>query len=280
MPARRLPAFIRPTLGIGGIIAAFLAIAWFGYQSNHAALESSVLVENQPYRIAVELDDSQITVGDTVRLNFTVTYEDTVSDIYAQDRVVHYVIASENYQDFFHTFSPEVVGPGRFALDHTFTQTGRYRIWTEVVDTKQGRALHHGETADLISFVDLNVTGTAAPAPDQLVYTQEVPVGEYTVKLTMDSPRAGRAEKIQLHVENAAGIRQEVFAEEPAIYVMVGPNFDFFRHTHTQPALQETTVELTEIFPTVGEYLFFVEVYVKQAETYSALQVPFGITVK
>lgn len=266
-------------LGILGL-ALLVGLGWW-YSQSQQPLPSTVLVANAPsYGVEISPAQSSMSINDTVRLNFTARKNGEVHDIYNEQRVLHYVIASANYLDFYHTFSPEEVGPGKFYIDHTFTQPGRYRIWTELVDTTKGKEVHHGATAEIVSYVDLTVMGTHATKGILPVRSNSGVVGPYRVIANHAPLVAGKPATIRWHVENQQGTTLPVFPEEPAIYVMVGPDFSFFRHTHTQPAIDESFMELTETFPTPGEYLFWTEIFVKNGETYDTVQLPFLITVK
>ena len=246
-----------------------------------SSVASHILIQNAPYSVEVR-PTSPLQVGETVRLHFTVKKEGIINDIYADDKVLHYVIASQNFKDFFHTFSPEEAGPGRFYLDHTFTQPGQYRIWTELVDTTKGKDEHHGEHAELVSYVDLTVGGERSSDPGIAPITAaDAWAGQWHVVTERRGLTAGQPTTIRMHVEDRAGTRLPVFPAEPAIYVMTDENLAFFRHTHTQPALQNNTIiELSETFPQPGRYLFFTELYVQDGEAYQVVQVPFELTIK
>jgi hypothetical protein len=268
------------------IVWAFVALVIVGavvvYSRYRTEDEGGVvgtpLVMNAPYAVEVRPSGTIRTTSPT-RLNFTVKKNGVVSDIYEEDKVLHYVIASENLRDFYHTYTPEVRGPGEFYINHTFTQPGRYRVWTELVDTHKGRSEHHGQHAELISYIDLHATGaTGASMP--VIKTTDATAGNWHVITERTGLRAGAPTTFRLHVEDAAGKNVPVFPEEPAIYVMTGPDLTFFRHTHTQPAINGIYVEFTETFPTAGTYLVFTETYVADGEGYQAVQVPFTVTIQ
>lgn len=266
-----------------GMLVVLLAAGASGlrwYQPGKSVTSHGVLVQNQPYEISVTPSERTIAANDRVRLNVKVTRGGKIADIYQEGRVVHYVIASANYHDFYHTFAPEVVGPGTFYLDHTFTQAGTYRIWTELTDTHQAPELQHGAHADVISYTEVTVQGEEKPRNTaQFVQANRAPIGSYQLVVDNVRPRAGQAHRFRLRVENAAGDVLPVFPAEPAIYVMVGPDFDFFRHTHTTPAVEGKFIAITETFPTPGEYLWWVEVYAKNGATYDNISAPFLLTV-
>lgn len=265
---------------VAGLLVAIAAGGWY-WQSNRMrhALPSTTLITNAPYSVDVVPDQAAITVNDTVRLHFTARHNGAVADIYKEGRVGHYVIASANYRDFFHTFTPEVAGPGQFYLDHTFTQPGPYRIWVELVDTNHGRELHHGENADLVSFVELTVAGGPATEATEPFTGHSGSVGSYRVVANYEPIAAGKPATVRLHVTNSQGKTLPVFPEEPAIYVMTGPGLDFFRHTHTTPAIDEHFIELTETFPAAGTYLFFAEIYVRDGESWESVRAHFELPV-
>lgn len=267
-------------IGIIIILVVLLAAGGIWYTRTKSTLlpAPTVTIRNSPYDIAVAINDHALTVNDTARLTFTVRRDGAVADIYSEDKVVHYVIASENYRDFFHTFSPEVQGPGVFYLDHIFTQPGRYRVWTELVDTHKGKELHHNKNAELVSFVDLTVTGQATQALVPITERSTV-VGPYRVTYQAQGLKAGQPTTLAVRVTDANGKTVPVLTEEPAIYVMVGPDLAFMSHTHTTPASPNHQINLTETLPAGGSYLWWTEIYAQEGETYVALQVPFQLTV-
>jgi hypothetical protein len=246
-------------------------------KTNHVFVGTAI-TQNAPYTVEVR-PEGRVRSNTTTRLHFTTKKEGVVSDIYAEDKVLHYVIASENLKDFYHTYAPEVAGPGEFYLDHRFTQPGRYRIWTELVDTTKGRSEYHGQHAELISYVDLEAQGSATGPSIPFVPGLDAWADKWHVITERTGLRAGAPTTFRLHVENAAGTTLPVFAEEPAIYVMVGPNLEFFRHTHTKPAINGQLIEFTETFPAAGTYLVFTETYAEDGEGYQAIQVPFRVTI-
>lgn len=267
---------------LGGLALALAGLGWWYFQTPaaQAPLPATLLVANAPaYSIEVVPTQSSIRVGDSVRLHFTARQNGQVHDIYSEQKVVHYVLASANYLDFSHTFSPEEVSPGKFYIDHTFTQPGHYRLWMELVDTTKATALHHGGTADLLSSVDLTVQGEQATQGIVPLDSATAVVGPYRVITDRATLVAGKPATIRWHVEDQQGRIVPVFPDEPAIYVMIGANFSFFRHTHTPPAFKGSSIELTETFPTPGEYLWWTEIYAKNGETYDTIQVPFVLTV-
>ncbi|GEM_PF-2184787 len=269
--ATRRIAILVTIAAIGG------AVYWLA--THRTKLESSTTVRNSRYTIDVEVGDTSITTNDNVRLTFTVRNEGKIADIYSENRVVHYVIASENYQDFFHTFAPEVKTPGVFYIDHTFTQPGRYRIWTELVDTKKGKDLHHNQNAEVVSYVDLTVTGRATQALAPITQ-KTAEVGPYRVNYQAEGLTAGQPTTLTVHASNSAGQTLPVFTDEPAIYVIVGPNLSYMSHSHTKPALPNNRISITETLPTAGNYLFWTEVYAQEGDHYAALQVPFLLKVE
>ena len=266
------------TIVIGLVVLLAAAGIWYSQAKSTPLPAATVTVRNSPYQIDVAINDRQLTVNDTARLTFTVRRDGAVTDIYSEDKVVHYIIASDNYQDFFHTFAPEVQGPGVFYLDHTFTQPGRYRVWTELVDTHKGKELHHNQNAELVSFVDLTVTGQATQALVPIT-EQTATVGPYQVTYQAQGLKAGQPTTIDVHVTDADGKTVPVFTQEPAIYVMVGPDGSFMSHTHTNPAAANNHIKVTETLPTAGAYLWWTEIYAQEGEAYAALQVPFLLTV-
>jgi plastocyanin len=282
MKRSRRPRYNTPLIIIAGVL--LIAGGWWAYSRSSspetAPLPNTHLVHNAPYTVDLAPSRSTIRPGDSVRLHFTVRKDGEVSDIYNEQRVLHYVIASANFRDFFHTFTPEEKGPGQFYLDHTFTQPGEYRIWTELVDTTKATSLHHGEHAEIVSYTNLTVAEGLPTGSLPLVTATDAWAERWHVISEQTGLKAGQPTKIRLHVEDKQGTILPVFPPEPAIYVMVGDNFEFYRHTHTTPAINEQFIEIEETFPEAGSYLFFTEIYVKDGEAYQIVQIPFQVTIK
>lgn len=267
-------------LVVAAILVA-LGLAALYIKSRHAVLplsEPVTLVQNQPYHIEVT-PNKRIRAGDTVRLFVRVLRDGKVADIYQEGRVVHYILSSANYHDLVHTYGPEVKGPGEFYLDHTFTQPGPYRLWLELVDTTKASKDYHGQNADLLIYYDLVVAGTTATDEGALIEAHAVQLGDYTVTLSHPPLSTGHVSPLRIEVTDDQKKPYPLLPQEPAIYVIVGPDFEFFRHTHAQPATGGTTIEINEAFPTNGEYMLWLEINVPRGEETHILEVPFLLKI-
>jgi hypothetical protein len=256
-------------LGIGGIVVVLSILVIMATRNPAKDLEAGVrestpIIQNAAYTVLVDYGGEPIAAGDRVSLRFRILLDGQPTDVFGAKRMPHVVIASEDYEDFLHTYSPIPEEANLFRVDHTFLRPGQYRIWVEIDHWEAEK--RHGEHADLVAFVDLEVSeGDTAPAETSPSRTLTETVGGYTIHLSERTFSAGEEATWSLRVEQTENDALELFDIEPAIYVIVGPDFSFFRHGHVDGhhGQQNTEAVFTDTFPEAGEYLFWAELMVQ-----------------
>jgi len=270
-------------LAIGAVMAVGLIAVWlvWGQRADHVPVEvmGQALVQNEPFEVKVSFADGRPRAGQTAHVHFTTLRDGQVFDLVENNYLPHVIISSENYQSFIHTIEPEHDAPGVYGVDFEFGEPGEYRIWFEVDNYE--RAERHGEDAALIAFADVNVAGRArASLVEPFVRGKTAQTGPYTVALEHSPLTAKAPADFRVSVRNAAGKIMPLLDPEPSIHVIVGNNFDFFRHGHTLPALAGTFIDFRETFPAPGEYIYWTRIYVDGEDGVAAAEVPFLLEVQ
>ncbi len=265
---------------LGSLAAAAVIVSLVIFQRTSLAL--TPLVRNEPFEVKVQFPEGWPEVGKTKHVHVLVSREGQPFDVYQNRYALHLIVANADFTSFFHTVELQEDEAGVYGAEVPFGPAGQYRVWVEVNDATAEQK--HGEAAPLIAFTDFSVpAGTASLTPMPLVRGQEASVGPYTVTLKHGRFVAGQESTWQVQVKNAAGQVQTLLDPEPAIAVMLGPRedseFSFFRHGHAHPAIQGTTIQYTETFPVPGEYLFWIEIYLREGQNLAKLQVPFVLKV-
>lgn len=248
-PARVLGVLIVAVLAVvGGIMLRARARAW---------QETTVLVRNAPYRVAVAVTPAPPTQGTPAAVRFRVTRQNEPANLAAEGRALHLVLASKDFGDLVHTVAPAREGIGRYRLDHAFTRSGPYRVWIEVDNVEASE--RHDAHADLLAFADLAVGGESpAPTADLLVRTAGTTVAGYRVRLFHPPLVAGQPAELRVDVRDGAGAPVPLFQKEPFLFFFVGEGLQSFRHGHGT-RLADGAAGLTHAFSAPGAYVLWME---------------------
>ncbi len=215
-------------------------------------------VQHSQYSIQVEMP-ATINAGDSLPLRVSVFSGGALRDVYADYRMLHIVIASEDLQDITHTNSPQPVANGVFEVTHTFTRSGRYKIWGELGDV---RVLdHHDEQADIIANAAFTVGGTSVSTQDSLEHSQRATVGDATVVIGPAVIRAGEKVPFTVSVHDANDKPVSLLPPEGANYAITGNNLDYFRHGHLLTEKDQQRVSIPNTFPVAGTYVLWVDTF-------------------
>lgn len=264
-----------------GALGGIAAVSWLvTFQRESLAL--TPLVQNEPFEVKVEFPEGWPKVGTTKHMHVLVFQNGQPFDVYQNGYALHLIVAKADFTSFLHTVDLEQDEVGVYGADAVFGPAGQYRVWVEVNDAKSEQK--HGESAPLLAYTDFSVpAGKALTVPMPLVRSKEAQVGPYTVMLAHEPLKAGQESTWQVQVKDAKGQVQTLLDPEPAIGVMLGPRgdsgFSFFRHGHAEPARHRTTIEYTDTFPVPGEYLHWLEIYLREGQNLAKLQVPFVLKV-
>ncbi|MEK7556531.1 MAG: hypothetical protein AAB538_00980 [Patescibacteria group bacterium] len=267
---------------VGALVVLGIVVWAAASREDQPSLNLKPLIQNEPFAVAVEFEGASAQAGKTQHAHVAVSRDGQPFDVYSSGYALHLIVASSDLSTFLHTVDLHDDGFGVYGADVTFGSPGKYRLWVEVNDASGEQ--HHGEGAPLIGYADFRVRGEARGVTDQpRVHGKVAQAGPYTVKLDYASLRAGEESEVRLAVQDAQGRVRQLTQPEPNIYVMIGPkgdsNFPFFRHGHSEPALNGNTVVWRETFPKAGEYLLWTTVYVVNGSQFEAVEVPFVLMV-
>lgn len=258
-----------------GIVVLAAGVAALVLKSSQSAEQPTrATIENIPYDVRVSVAPSAVAAGETASVRLRVLQNSQPVDLEETGRLFHVIIVSANLRDTFHTYSPARVARGVYDVPHTFTEAGRYRIWTEVDDTAAKQ--RHDQYAERIGYAEVTVKGDAAVEPAAPI--TEKTVGSYQVRLVTAPIVAGKPTTLRVAVTDKAGKPVPLFAHEPFLYFMSGENFSFFRHGHGV-TLQDGSAGLENTFPTAGKYVWWLQLQLVKGDAIEVLQVPFLLTV-
>lgn len=264
-----------------GVVAAVAAIAGL-VTLQRESLALTPLVQNEPFEVKVEFPEGWPKVGTSKHMHVLVFQNGQPFDVYQNGYALHLIVAKADFASFLHTVDLEQDEVGVYGADAVFGPAGQYRVWVEVNDAESEQK--HGESAPLLAYTDFSVpAGSTFFTPLTLVRSSEAQVGPYTVMLAHEPLKAGQESIWQVQVKDAKGQVQTLLDPEPAIGVTLGPRedseFSFFRHGHAKPALNGMTIQYTDTFPVPGEYLHWLEIYLREGQNLAKLQVPFVLKV-
>lgn len=252
------------------LVISLVVFLWFG----RAGQTSHVTVQNVSYEVRVTSEPKHLRVGEVATVQVQVLHRGSPIDLYGSGRLLHVVIASADIGDISHTLAPTEVGRGTYAVDHTFTRPGKYRIWTEIDNAAAPQ--RHDAHAEQIAYLEVTVDGETASLVSETV--SEVTKNGYRFRLEASPLVAGEVATLRVQALTPAGQLVPLEPHEPFLYAMSGENFSFFRHGHGA-TLPDGSAGLENIFPVAGRYVFWVEFILEEAGVYRSIDVPFIITV-
>ncbi len=262
------------------IVAAILVLillgagAWLSMGRLPQAQLSTPTINNVEYDVRVEISD-QLTTGEEGIVRIRVAKGGKPFDVNQEGRLLHVMIVSANLRDAFHTYTPTKEAPGVYSVQHIFTESGQYRIWTEVDDATA--ATRHDQNAEQIAYTEVAISGSPLTT-SSLVEKSEAVVGNYQIRLITSPIEAGKPTTLRVAVTDTAGKSMPLFEHEPFLYFMSGENFSFFRHGHGV-TLSDGSAGLENVFPKAGKYVWWLNLHLIKGEVVEEVQVPFIITV-
>lgn len=236
------------------------------------------IVKNSDYvvNIATAPTDPQVDVP--AKILIETSRNNVRVPVYEEERMLHVILASENRNDFLHTVSVSEEEPGLYSVTHNFKEPGKYRIWVEV--DNYGSAHRHGDDAELLAYADFEVTGNASSRFTEVAARdKKVLYNSYVLEMSKNEFIAGDESTLSWQV-NKGGSPLPLDDHEPAIYVIVGPNLEYFRHAHADPAADLSTVLVEDTFPVTGDYLLWTDTYVDAGDDVEVVPAKFWLTVK
>lgn len=207
--------------------------------------------------ISVTMLAGDVEAGATVPLRFRVTRQpqaEPVDDLQVEhEKLMHVIGVRDDLREFLH-IHPQRVAPGLWQVNHTFTNAGRYQLWTDI---KQRGTVY--------SFKQplLKVTGNAAAHDYEKVPRLEDRAGGFQVNLTAPGALvAGRTNLFLVTIRNQEGtqIGAEFFLGALMHIVVIKDDLMVYAHGHAKNHLKgERDISFNQIFPQPGNYKIFTQ---------------------
>jgi hypothetical protein len=210
-----------------------------------------------PNGLAVELLAGEMFAGQTVPLRFRVYQspgDAVVDDLQVEhEKRMHVIGVRDDLGDFFH-IHPQRSAPGMWQAIHTFTNGGRYQVWTDI--KRRGTVYSFAQTP-------LVVTGRLRPgAPPVVPALTDVKSG-YQISLQgADELRAGRTNLLRVIVRNSDGapVGLDFFLGALMHLVLVRDDLDVYLHGHAENHdKSQRVVSFRQVFPAPGNYKLFAQ---------------------
>jgi hypothetical protein len=168
-------------------------------------------------------------------------------------KFIHVIGVREDLEEFFHVH-PERASPGMWEITQTFTQPGKYKIWSD---------LKYRGIAYSISHPLLTVAGSLAPTREavKLEDTQTVSGFEVSFKHPQVVAVEG-TNQLQFFIRDASGkpIETENFLGSPMHLVIVKDDLSVYLHAHPENIVGGTgPIIFNQSFTKPGAYRLFAQ---------------------
>jgi cytochrome c-type biogenesis protein len=196
-----------------------------GTASHNAADVTSGLVVN------LTVSTQKTEVGKPVTLRFEAVtkpgdFPATNLEV-EHEKLIHVIGVRDDLKEFFHIHPQSLSGKqGAFAVTHTFTKPGKYKIWSEV---KQGGVNHSFASQDII------VSGPGDTEDKTVTFGRNVIVDKYQVRFNVEEPvKAARSTKISFEVHDAQGneVPLDKYLAADMHLNVISEDLSEFIHTH------------------------------------------------
>ena len=207
--------------------------------------------------LSVEMLAGDLAVDQTVPLRFRV-YQSPgdlpVDDLQVEhEKLMHVIGVRDDLSEFFH-IHPQRTSPGLWQVIRTFTNGGRYQIWSDI---KQRGTVYSFAQAPVV------VAGKLQPgAPAIMPKLQDAKNG-YEISLEgADKLRVGKTNLLQITVRNSGGaqVRMDFFLGALMHLVLVKDDLSVYLHGHAENHdKSQATIYFQEVFPQPGNYKLFAQ---------------------
>jgi hypothetical protein len=207
--------------------------------------------------LSVEMLTGDVAVDQTVPLRFRVRRmpgDVPVDELQVEhEKLMHVIGVRVDLGEFFH-IHPQRTAPGLWQVIHTFTNGGRYQIWSDIK-----------ERGTVYSFAQpvLAVTGKIRPTPAAVVpKLQDFKAG---YQISLDCPdvlRAGKTNQLRIVVRDSTGkqVGMEFFLGALMHLVLVKDDLSVYLHGHAENHdKSQTTIFFNQMFPQPGSYKLFAQ---------------------
>jgi hypothetical protein len=162
------------------------------------------------------------------------------------EKLIHVIGVRDDLQGFFH-IHPVKAGDGLWAVEHTFTNGGNYRIWSDV---------KYRGTVYTFGHPTLTLPGAIGPVAAKRTDGYHLDFKSAARMI------AGQTNRFQFGIRDAAGgvVETENFLGAAMHLVIVKSDLSVFLHAHPDNhSPVATNVFFTEVFPEPGDYKLFVQ---------------------
>ena len=224
-----------------------------GYTGPYAALVADEVKQG----ISVQMLVGDVSAGLAVPLRFRVCrkpQETPVDDLQVEhEKLMHVIGVREDLGGFFH-FHPRRSAPGLWEMIHTFTNGGRYQVWSDI--KQQGT---------LYSFAHprLTVSGPLASRPRDFIPKLVDEKAGYRITLQSTGMlEAGRTNSLEIFVRDAFGapVATGNFLGALMHLIVIKDDVSVYLHAHAQShARTAWPVAFNQVFPRPGNYKLFAQ---------------------
>ncbi len=207
--------------------------------------------------LSVEMLAGDVLAGQTVPLRFRVRRmpgDVPVDDLQVEhEKLMHIIGVRDDLGEFFH-IHPQRTSPGLWQVIHTFTNGGRYQIWSDI---KQRGTVY--------SFAQpmLTAAGPIRPTPAAVVPKWRDTKAGYEITLSnADGLRAGTTNWLQIVVRDANGkpVGLEFYLGALMHLVLVKDDLTVYLHGHAENHdKSQPTILFKPVFPQPGNYKLFAQ---------------------
>lgn len=225
-----------------------------GYAGSYLALTAGQV----KLGLSVEMLAGEALVSQPVPLRFRVSQKPQgtlVDDLQVEHEKLMHVIAVRDDLGAFVHLHPQRAAPGLWEIIHTFTNAGRYQIWSDI---------KHRGTVYSFAQPRFVVTGERQDVPLGSVPKLEDEIDGYQVVLKpAQSPLvAGRTNSFEVVVRDRLGnsIGTEFFLGALMHLIIVKDDLSTYAHAHAVEHLKSREpVSFQHIFPRTGDYKIFAQ---------------------
>ena len=225
-----------------------------GYAGSYLAIEAGQVRQG----LSVEMLAGDAVVAQPVPLRFRVSQKPQgtpVDDLQVEhEKLMHVLAVREDLGAFVH-LHPKRAAPGLWEIIHTFTNAGRYQIWSDI---------KHRGTVFSFAQPRLVVAGERQIVPRGPVPKLEAEADGYQLVLKpAQSPQvAGQSNSFEVVVRDRLGnqVGTEFFLGALMHLIIVKDDLSTYAHAHAAEHLKSREpVSFQHIFPRPGDYKIFAQ---------------------
>ena len=207
--------------------------------------------------LSVEMLAGEMAVNQTAPLRFRIFQSPSdvpVDDLQVEhEKLMHVIGVRDDLDEFFH-IHPRRIAPGMWQVIHTFTNGGRYRIWSDI--KRRGTVYSFAQTP-------IVVAGKLQPSTAPVIPKLRDTKSGYEIALEgADELRVGKTNLLQIVVRNSSGgqVGMDFFLGALMHLVLVKDDLSVYLHGHAENHdKSQPTIYFKEMFPAPGNYKLFAQ---------------------